>query len=256
MIYLHKILPFFASPLFWVILLVAYGLLRRRTLAGWLGLALLCALSLPVLSNALVGTLEQGAVRLAPGDVQQTDAAVVPGGMLVDVRGKDGIVREWDDPDRFWGGLELYRAGKAPLLVFFGARMPWSLGPQTEGDSLKQAAIAAGVPASDILVSGEVTNTAEEALALARLLPGDKRRITLVTSAFHMPRAAGLFRKAGFSVVEYPVDFRTTVEKRTALDFVPSADAFESSSAALRELLGRLYYRLRSAVSAPAQAIR
>ena len=52
MIYLHKVLPFFASPLFWVILLVAYSLFRRRVLAGWLGIALLVALSLPLLSDA------------------------------------------------------------------------------------------------------------------------------------------------------------------------------------------------------------
>jgi uncharacterized SAM-binding protein YcdF (DUF218 family) len=246
MIHLHKVLPFFASPLFWVILLVAYSLLRRRVLAGWLGIALLVALSLPVLSDALVGTLEQRAERLTPNDVPATDAAVVLGGMLVDVRGKHGIVTEWADPDRFWGGLELMRAGKAPKLVFMGGRMPWSAGPQTEGEALRRAAIAEGVPGAAISVTGEVRNTEDEARALAKLLPANARHITLVTSAYHMPRAARLFRQAGFSVTEYPVDFQVVIAKATLHDFLPSADAFDNSSHAVRELLGRLYYRLRS----------
>jgi uncharacterized SAM-binding protein YcdF (DUF218 family) len=246
MIYVHKVLPFFASPLFWVILLVAYSLLRRRALAGWLGIALLLTLSLPVLSNALVGALEQPAERLTPDDVPATDAAVVLGGMLVDVRGRHGVVKEWDDPDRFWGGLELVRAGKTPKLMFMGGRMPWSAGPQTEGEALRRAAIAAGVPATAISVTDEVRNTEDEARAVARLLPADERRITLVTSAYHMPRAARLFREAGFSVTEYPVDFQVAIARPTLLDVLPAADAFDRSSRALRELLGRAYYRLRS----------
>jgi uncharacterized SAM-binding protein YcdF (DUF218 family) len=32
----------------------------------------------------------------------------------------------------------------------------------------------------------------------------------LVTSAMHMPRAVGVFRKAGFEVDAYPVDYLTT----------------------------------------------
>ena len=246
MIYLHKVLPFFASPLFWVILLVAYSLFRRRVLAGWLGIALLVALSLPLLSDALVGSLEQSAERLTPDDVPASDAAVVLGGMLVDVRGKHGIVTEWADPDRFWGGLELLRAGRAPRLVFMGGRMPWSAGPQTEGEALRRAAIAEGVPAAAISVTDEVRNTADEARAVARVLPANARHITLVTSAYHMPRAARLFRQAGFEVTEYPVDFQVGIARRTLLDVLPSADAFDNSSWALRELLGRLYYRLKS----------
>ena len=48
---------------------------------------------------------------------------------------------------------------------------------------------------------------AEFAKALAVPRPGE--RWLLVTSAFHMPRSVGLFRKAGFNVEPYPVDWRT-----------------------------------------------
>ena len=53
-------------------------------------------------------------------------------------------------------------------------------------------------------------NTVENALfskALAAPKPGE--RWLLVTSAYHMPRAIGIFRRAGFAVEAYPVDWRT-----------------------------------------------
>ena len=44
--------------------------------------------------------------------------------------------------------------------------------------------------------------------AVASAEPGE--RWLLVTSAMHMPRAVGVFQKAGFAVDAYPVDYRTT----------------------------------------------
>jgi uncharacterized SAM-binding protein YcdF (DUF218 family) len=150
-------------------------------------------------------------------------------------------VREWSEAaDRFAAGLELFRAGKGARLVFTGGRVPWELLPDTEGDWLRGQALAQGVPAEAILLAGPVENTAQEAQAVARMLP--RERIILVTSAFHMPRARALFEAHGLQVVPFPVDFRVPEQEMTVMDWLPRAEALALTDMAWRELLGRAYY--------------
>jgi uncharacterized SAM-binding protein YcdF (DUF218 family) len=66
-----------------------------------------------------------------------------------------------------------------------------------------------------------------------------------VTSAFHMPRAAGLFERQGFDVVRFAVDYRVEERQTTPMTFMPDADALDKSSDAIRELLGRAYYAIK-----------
>ena len=54
--------------------------------------------------------------------------------------------------------------------------------------------------------SRNTQENAEFSKAIAAPKPGE--RWLLVTSAYHMPRSVGLFRKAGFAVEPYPVDWR------------------------------------------------
>ena len=93
-----------------------------------------------------------------------------------------------------------------------------------------------------------VVNTAEEALAIRRLLPARQSRVLLVTNAFHMRRAQRLFERQGMQVLPFPVDFQARGRWagplwRDPTQWLPSAAALDDSSRALRELLGRLVYR-------------
>lgn len=161
---------------------------------------------------------------------------------------------EWNDGDRFWGGIELYRADKAPWLVFTGGWVPWQPELAPEGDVLKVWASSQGIPNSAIQVTGKVTNTAEEATAVATLLPKlssaidtTPKTILLVTSAFHMPRAQRLFEQAGLEVLPYPVDFKVSARGSfSAMDLLPSAGAWQRTEMAWRELLGRAWYATRA----------
>jgi uncharacterized SAM-binding protein YcdF (DUF218 family) len=97
-------------------------------------------------------------------------------------------------------------------------------------------------------------NTADEAVGVRQLLGGTASgttsgptpRVLLVTSAFHMPRSKALFERQGFTVMEYPVDFRVDeLEVSRLMKVLPDARALRRSDLAIRELLGRLYYALR-----------
>lgn len=59
-----------------------------------------------------------------------------------------------------------------------------------------------------------------------------------------MHRAVGLFEKEVGEVFPYPVDFVPYRDEWTIFKMLPTAFAFSQTSDAIRELLGRLYYRL------------
>ena len=164
--------------------------------------------------------------------------------MFIYVKTESGGMNEWIDPDRFFGGIELYKAGKANQLIFTGAKMPWAEKDQvTEGESLKIYAIEMGVPDAAVKISALVTTTEDESNEVRKILP-DSKNIILVTSAFHMPRAKSLFERKGFNVITYPVDSKVTEEGRTILDYLPEADSFKRSETGIREIIGRAFYKV------------
>ncbi|HZZ21452.1 MAG TPA: YdcF family protein [Roseiarcus sp.] len=79
-----------------------------------------------------------------------------------------------------------------------------------EAPAARQLLIELGVDPARIIVEDKSRNTEENAQFTAAIVrPEPKQRWLLVTSAFHMPRAIGVFEKAGFDVVPDPVAYRT-----------------------------------------------
>jgi uncharacterized SAM-binding protein YcdF (DUF218 family) len=157
----------------------------------------------------------------------------------------DSTYIEWGDPDRFFGGIALFKAGKAQKLVFTGGKMPWDKAKKTEGEVLKEYAISSGIPSENIFVTKDVENTAVEAVAVKELISPSKR-IILVTSAYHMYRAQRLFEQQGFEVKPCKVDYKTGGNKQVKfIDFLPSAANLESTEIGIREIIGRIYYIIK-----------
>ena len=146
--------------------------------------------------------------------------------------------------DRLFAGIDLIEHQKAPLLILTRGQLPWSKGA-AEGEVLADLAKKYGVDPKQIRLTPPVQNTDQEARAIAALMPQEQRRIVLVTSAFHMPRAQQVFAAQGLMIHPYPVDFRATYKQANFLDFLPTAEAFEETSLCVREMIGRLYYRLK-----------
>jgi uncharacterized SAM-binding protein YcdF (DUF218 family) len=109
-----------------------------------------------------------------------------------------------------------------------------------------EAAVAArmleelGVPPKMILQEAESRTTWENALRIRDTY--GPRRVLLVTSASHMPRAVACFQRLGIAVLPAPTDY---LSKGSAyfLDWLPAADALEGSLTALREYVGIVAYR-------------
>ena len=89
-------------------------------------------------------------------------------------------------------------------------------------------------------------NTAENAQITYKMLqPKDAETWLLVTSAFHMPRAIGSFRKAGWRIHAYPVDYSTSPIFKWQFFFNFSQGLIRLSSLA-HEIVGLIMYRLTS----------
>jgi uncharacterized SAM-binding protein YcdF (DUF218 family) len=148
--------------------------------------------------------------------------------------------------ERLEAGIQLWQKEKAPWLVFTGGRIPWAKQAEVEGALSARAVVARGIPADKVLVTAEVGNTADEARVVRELMrERGWKRIILVTSAWHMPRAARQFRKAGVDCVPFPVDYHIDPNSPfTLLDFLPQAGGLRDTEAALREWYGLAFYAL------------
>lgn len=201
--------------------------------------------SLPIFSNKLIFYLEKDYSRISPTSLNSSDAIVVLSGMVRAISGDNGPFYEWTEAsDRIFAGIDLFKANKAPFLIFTGGKLPWSVG-EPEGKYLRNIASSYGVPDKVMLVTEEVQNTDQEAKAVAKIMKKERPKIILVTSAYHMPRAQMVFESAGLEVSPFPVDYLNEVQKLTILDFIPSASAFNQTSFFFREIIGRFYYQLK-----------
>ncbi len=244
MIYVHKILPLLVSPLGLALAFLLLALVVRRRWPVLGAIVVLYAFSTQWVADRLFAYVEGPGPKLAVHALPKTDAVVVLSGMLATPAAVPNGYEWGGAADRFFDGLEAFQAGKAPLLVFTAGKLPWERHASNEGARLVQKAHQLGVPMPSIRLTAPVENTADEAREVAKLL-GNKKRVILVTSAFHMPRAANLFEGQGFDVVRFAVDYRVEERQATPMTFMPDADALDKSSDAIRELLGRAYYSIK-----------
>lgn len=245
-------LLFLAKFLAWLAFPLSLAGLALLAAALWPGVPArpraLCALGLAVLwgggcrltSEALAGALEGRAPPL-PAAEAPGDAIVVLGGGLLPPIPPRTAPEVTDAGDRVLEAARLWRAGRAPRVLACGGSLD---GMPPEAADLAELLRFLGVAGEAILEDRSSRTTRENALEARRLLePLGVRRILLVTSALHMPRAAGLFRAQGFEVVPAPTDWLTVRENPRsgvgrALWLLPTAESLGVTTRALREWIG------------------
>jgi uncharacterized SAM-binding protein YcdF (DUF218 family) len=242
----NKLLPIFVLPLAWVMVLLAIALWRRRRWPVIAALAVLYVASTPVVGSGLFHWLESAYGPQSVTAVEPADAIVPLGGILGPLWEPGHVPNVGEGGERLEAGIALWQAKKAPWVVFTGGRAPWTDLPETEGALVARLAVGRGVPAEQVLVTREVGNTADEARAVRDLMRARGwKKIILVTSAWHMRRAARQFRKAGVDFVPFPVDYQVTpLQPLTLLDFLPRADGLRATEWTLRELYGIAFYAI------------
>ena len=244
MIYINKILPIIFSPLGLIIVLLLFGIIRKKILPSFLALLLLILFSLPLVSNQLIKSLERNYSVISPNELDTADTVVVLSGMLQTIKQDSMIHYEFSEAvDRIFAGINLLKMGKAQKIILTRGKLPWSKG-DSEGDYLAEFVQSQGIDPNRILLTEIVQNTNDEAKAISKMLPKTSE-VILITSAFHMPRAEKVFQNQNLKIIPYAVDFRSSAKDIDVLDFLPQANAFKDSSFYFREIIGRVYYSLR-----------
>ena len=237
----------------WIAGLIAAAMPWKRLTIGTMAAAFLIlgSATWTSLGQNLLEPLEDRISRPNPVP-ENVEGIVVLGGGL---EGAINLVR---------GGYELNAAGdrfvetavlarrypQARVVVSGGSG---SLMLEGEGDAAtaQRLLTAQGVDQSRLVLENESRNTYENALFSKKLVaPAPGETWLLVTSAFHMPRALALFRKAGFEVVPWPVDYRTT-GRGNLLFAAKGNDSLHTHTHPIREWIGLFAYWLSGRIDSP-----
>jgi uncharacterized SAM-binding protein YcdF (DUF218 family) len=226
------------------------ALLRKRRLAVALtitGAALLWVASTPIVALALAAPLEKKYPALTAAASPSADAILVLGGALSGARPpKRPTFNLGPSAGRVWFTAELYRARKAPWVVIAGGNQPGQEGEQAEAEAIAEMLGVLGVPRESIRMEGLSRNTRENAAHSLPLVQSlGAKRVLLVTSAIHMPRAIKTFEKSwsgsGIQVIAATADVESE-NPRTLLPkmWIPDASALGFVTKALKEYAGGL----------------
>lgn len=245
---LSKLLDWLLAPLSWTLVLLLAAVLsrarpRRAAVLSGLAAAVLVLFSLEPVANRLQRLAEASARSTYRPDVVY-DAVIVLGGMVDPASTRLSGEIELDvHAERVLRGFELVRAGRARAVLLSGGLVAPLPGDLPEADALAARLAGWGVPPSQIVTEAGSRNTRENAIESARVAAAHGwRRLLVVTSALHMPRAMGCFRAVGLEPDALPVD-RRAGDGRGA-GWLPRAASLAGSTEVLRELAGRVVYRV------------
>ena len=124
-----------------------------------------------------------------------------------------------------------------------GCKLILSGGPPPQAQALSKIALSLGVSQQDMILEENSHNTEQEALFIKPIV--GLQPFFLVTSASHMPRAMGLFRKLGMHPIAAPTDYLAKWNPAlTQDDLYPGYYGFYEAERAVYEYLGITWERL------------
>ena len=255
--YLAKALWFLLQPSTLIGFVIAYGAILIWT--GWarwgrrfatVGAVLLLLAGLSPLGNALILPLED---RFPRADL---DAPPAPTGFIVLGGAEDrlvGLARHAptlnEAGERMLETVVLSRKFPDAKIAFTGGDAGIFYKSDTEAEGAASLLTAMGVAPERLILESKSRDTYENAVFLKAELDrqgdlGPGKRWVLITSAFHMPRAMGSFRKAGLELEPWPVDYRTRGPVDLTRPFDKVSEGLRRVDTAAREWVGLLSYWL------------
>ncbi len=228
-----------------LLLMILSGLilLRWRRTAGRIllafGIILLYGLSIDPVADRLIRPLEAAYKPFSSTDARP-DAVVVLGGGAHDLSWVPAPPAPSERSlERLVHGIQRARTLQLPLVITGGSGRI-TPGGAPEADAMADVAVRLGFPKKDIIVESRSRNTWENAESVKQTIQG--KNIILVTSAFHMKRSFGMFKKKGFTVLPDPTGYLSQTQPPSLALLLPNAGALNTSSTALAEYVSLAWY--------------
>lgn len=231
-----------------LLLATRFARLGRKLLIASVVLLAVCGFS--PLGNLLLYPLEQRFPSWDPTRGAPDGIVVLGGAIDADLSASHGVAVFTRAADRVIAAAALARQYPKARIIYSGGSANLIDGGAREADYAAAVFERLGVARDRLTMERRSRNTQENA-EFSKLLAAPKsgERWLLVTSAYHMPRSIGIFRKAGFAVEPYPVDWRTG-GSGDLLTFSPFAlDGLERTEIAVREYMGLMAYRISGKTS-------
>jgi uncharacterized SAM-binding protein YcdF (DUF218 family) len=260
-IFLSKVFPLiFIYPLGVTCLLLVLALILMWRKSRWapapvgMALATIWLTSNVWTTNWMLQSLEYQ--HVPRGDLPKAEAIVMLGGATRSQSYPRPSVDLREQGDRVLYTAQLYKQGKAPVVIISGGRIDWMESGTAEATDVAKLLVADfGVPAGAIVEEPSSMNTYENAVNVQKILQQRGiKQFLLVTSALHMPRSMRIFQKLGMNPIAAPTDYlaaksdleepNKTVEA-FILGLLPSSDKLEKFSVAFKERFGTWTYILK-----------
>ena len=258
-LYLSKLLPLFFYPLGLasVSLIIALVTLRKRpriaTIAISLSLAILLLCGNAWVAKYMVRSLEWQ--NIPSSQIPKAEAIVVLGGGTKSATWPRPTVDLSEAGDRIIYAAQLYFQKKAPIIILSGGRIDWRGSGSPESADMATILTSIGVPSEVIIQEPDSLNTYQNAVNVRKILAERQiKKVLLITSAMHTPRALKIFHRQGIDVILAPTDFLvsqddlqelTNTPKSAILNLLPDTDNLHQFTVALKEYLGIFIYWLR-----------
>ncbi|MBO6894325.1 MAG: YdcF family protein [Roseibium sp.] len=251
--YVAKVGYFFLQPSNFLIGLVLLGLLlvlvgRWRKLGircAWLGVVGLSVCGFSPAANWLILPLEERFPR--PATLEGYEGIIVLGGAVdTIVTGGRGDTALTTSGERITITARLAQQIPDARVVHTGGKGVIVSAQATEAEGAARLFEDFGIAPDRILLEDASRNTWENAvLTKALVKPEPGQSWLLVTSAYHMPRSMGVFRKAGWTgITAYPVDYRTRGSEDWTLGFSGASKGLRRFDVAFKEWIGLVVYRV------------
>jgi uncharacterized SAM-binding protein YcdF (DUF218 family) len=250
--FVSKIVWFFLTPSNALVTLVLLGLWLMRTKRAVLGgrlaaggaIGLLVA-GLSPFGNALILPLEERFPVYRDDGVPVAGVIVLGGTYDTEVTNVRGQMALNETGERIVAIGDLARRYPAARIIYAGGGSEFTPDTTPEATLVENTVERLGVAPSRIAYDRRSLNTYQNAVYARKIArPKAGERWLLVTSAFHMPRAMGVFRKAGFAVTPYPVDYRTAGGVSLLRPFGFVGEGLRRTDIAAKEWIGLLSYYL------------
>jgi uncharacterized SAM-binding protein YcdF (DUF218 family) len=138
-------------------------------------------------------------------------------------------------------GVRLHRQIPGSKLILSGGSF---FGWGADAESMSALALSLGVSAEAIMTDAMSLDTETQARSIKDMVTGDK--FILVTSASHMRRAVGIFRKVGLDPIPAPTHYLAQTNREVSpADFYPGSGGIRSAEAVVYEYLGSAWAKLR-----------